>query len=103
MFVGKPRLHRVCVICAGLMLLKDPKMLKRRRALAVPVAQVAWMQWTRVAMVSTALWCGWDLNWVMGMRRCVLIFQLDYLAITFLRSFFMHSRRLMGWYTLGRE
>lgn len=68
MFGGKLRLHRVCVTYAGLMLLKNPEMSKRRRALAVPVAQVAWMQWTRVAMVSTALWCGWDLNWVMGIR-----------------------------------
>ena len=49
-------------------MLKKPEMSKSKRALTDPVACMAWIQWTRVVMVSIAVWWGQDPNCVMGSK-----------------------------------
>ena len=53
---GKPLSSRIRAIRSGLRLLKKPDMSKRRRALALFVARVAWILCTRVVTTLIALW-----------------------------------------------
>jgi hypothetical protein len=93
---GKPLRQKTWVTRSGLTLLKKPDMLKSSKAPTLPVALVAYMRCTRVAMVLTALWCGCDPNCDMDRRLAEIMSAFTLLVTIFSRSLAVHLRRLIG-------
>ena len=84
---GNPLSWNIWTVRAGLILSKKPEMSKRSRAPARFAVRVAYIRWTRILTASTAEWCGWDPNWVMGRRSCAPDVVIDLLGDNLLEEF----------------
>ncbi len=84
-----------------LILSKKPEMLNNRRVPMLPVACMAWMQWTRVVTAFMVVWWSLNLNCNMGMSWLVSMSIFTHFTTIFSISLPVHSSKLMGRYAFA--